>query len=158
MSSEILSTLLLEYDQKKRRAELDLEDRKNELYSKLPRLQEIETELNNFAINTAKNILKGSSSSLNELNQRVTLLKAEKEKILKENKVPNNFLEPNYECNICKDTGYIQIQNSASNLCACLKQKLLDISYNKSNISNLRKENFDTFRPEIFSDKVEPEK
>jgi len=158
MSSEILSALLLEYDQKKRRAELDLENRKNELYVKFPRLQEIETELNNFAINTAKNILKGTANSLDNLNKKVIELKKEKEKILKENKIPNNFLEPNYECSICKDTGYIQIENSASGLCSCLRQKLLDISYNKSNISNLDKENFDTFRPEIFSDKAEPEK
>ena len=158
MSSEILSTLLLEYDQKKRIAELDLENRKQELYNKFPRLQEIELELNNFAINTAKNILKGSTSSLDELNSKVAKLKKEKEKILKENNIPNNFLEPKYECLICKDTGYIQMQNSASCLCACLKQKLLDISYNKSNISNLSKENFDTFRPEIFSDIAEPEK
>lgn len=158
MSSEILPTLLLEYDQKKRRAELDLENRKQDLYLRFPRLQEIETELNNFAINTAKNILKGSSSSLDELNTKVAELKAEKEKILATNKIPNNFLEPNYECSICKDTGYIQGENSASSLCSCLKQKLLDISYNKSNISNLGKENFDTFNFNIFSDKPEPEK
>ena len=158
MSSEILSTLLLKYDQKKRRAELDLENRKNELYVRFPRLQEIENELNNFAITTAKNILNGSSNSLNELNAKVSELKAEKENILKQNKIPNNYLEPNYECFICKDTGYIQTNDSASSLCTCLKQKLLDISYNKSNISNLGKENFDTFRPEIFSDVVEPEK
>jgi len=158
MSSEILSTLLLEYDQKKRRAELDLENRKQELYVRFPRLQEIEIELNNFAINTAKNILKGSVQSLDDLNQKVTELKLEKENLLKKNNIPNNFLEPKYECLICKDTGYVQIENSASNLCSCLKQKLLDISYNKSNISNLSRENFDTFRPEIFSDKSEPEK
>lgn len=158
MSSEILSSLLLEYDQKKRRAELDLEKRKQELYLRLPRLQEIDTELNNFAINTAKNILKGSSNSLNDLNIKVTELKKEKEKILRENNIPNSFLKPNYNCNICKDTGYIQAETSASSICCCLKQKLLDISYNKSNISNLCKENFDTFRPEIFSDTVEPKK
>ena len=158
MSSEILSALLLEYDQKKRRAELDLENRKSELYVRFPRLQEIETELNNFAITTAKNILMGTSKSLDGLNKKVTELKKEKEKILKENKIPNNFLEPKYDCLICKDTGYIQNENSASGLCSCLKQKLLDIAYNKSNISNLDKENFDTFRPEVFSDKVEPEK
>ena len=158
MSSEILPTLLLEYDQKKRKAELDLENRKQELYARFPRLQEIEAELNNFAINTAKNILKGSSSSLDELNAKVSLLKKEKEKILQANKIPSNFLEPNYECSICKDTGYIQSENSASTLCSCLKQKLLDISYNKSNISNLSKENFSTFNVNVFSDKAEPEK
>jgi len=158
MSSETLSTLLLEYDQKKRKAELDSEKRKEQLYVRFPRLQEIETELNNFAINTAKNILKGSCSSLADLNAKVIELKKEKENILKNNKIPNNFLEPNYECSICNDTGYIQVENSASSLCACLKQKLLDISYNKSNISNLSKENFDTFRPEVFSDTVSQEK
>ena len=69
MSSEILSTLLLEYDQKKRRAELDLTQRKEELYNQIPRLQEIETELNNFAINTANNILKGTYNSIYNLNK-----------------------------------------------------------------------------------------
>ena len=158
MSSEILSTLLLEYDQKKRKAELDLEKRKQELYSKIPRLQEIESELNNFAINTAKNILNGSSNSLDSLNKKVDELKTEKEKILEINKIPNNFLKPKYDCSICEDTGYVQIQNSASNICPCLKQKLLDISYNKSNMSNVGKESFDTFRSEIFSDISDPEK
>lgn len=158
MFNEFLSTQLLEYDQKKRRAELDAENRKENLYKKLPRLQEIENELNSYAINTAKNILNGSLSSLADLNIKVTELKKEKEKILAENKIPNNFLDPNYECSICKDTGYIHQENSASNICPCLKQKLLDVSYNKSNISNLGKENFDTFRPEIFSNKPEPEK
>ena len=158
MSSEILSTLLLEYDKKKRRAELDSEKRKEQLYVSFPRLQQIEIELNNFAIATAKNILNGSTSSLNDLDQKVSELKKEKERIFSENNIPNNFLEPSYECTICKDTGYIQFNNSASSLCSCLKQKLLDISYNKSNISNLSKENFDTFRPEVFSDIVESEK
>lgn len=158
MASEILSTLLLEYNKKKRKAELDLEKRKAELYIKIPRLQEIENELNNFAINTAKNILKGSSFSLDNLNVKVTELKNEKSKILRENNISNNYLEPYYECNICKDTGYIQNENSASSLCSCLRQKLLDISYNKSNISNLSKENFETFNENIFSDKTEPEK
>ena len=158
MSNEILTKLLLDYDKKKQKAELDLEQRKQELFEKIPRLQEIENDLNMFAINTAKNILNGNSSSLDSLNSKVNILKSEKEKILKENNIPSNYLKPHYECKICKDTGYIQTQNSASAMCPCLKQKLLDISYNKSNMSNLSKENFETFNPNIFSDNTEPEK
>ena len=158
MSNEILTKLLLDYDKKKQKAELDLEQRKQELFEKIPRLQEIENDLNMFAINTAKNILNGNSSSLDSLNSKVNILKSEKEKILKENNIPSNYLKPHYECNICNDTGYIQTENSASVLCPCLKQKLLDISYNKSNMSNLSKENFETFNPNIFSDNIEPEK
>lgn len=158
MSNEILSNLLLEYDQKKRRAELDLENRKKDLYDKFPRLQEIESELNAFAISTAKNILKNNSTSLTDFNLKISELKNEKKNILRENNISDNYLEPSYECTICKDTGYIQSENSASVLCSCLKQKILDISYNKSNISNLSKENFDTFNINIFSDIPMPEK
>ena len=158
MSSEILSTLLLEYDQKKRKAEMDLETRKEELYNKLPRLRAIEKELNTYAINTAKNILNGSTTSLQDLNQKVFDLKSEKLKILKENNIPESYLQPKYDCQLCKDTGYIQGNDYRSVICPCLRQKLLDISYNKSNMSNLDKENFDTFNANIFSEKAEPEK
>ena len=40
-------------------------------------------------------------------------------------------------------------------MCSCLKQKLLDYSFNKSNMSNLNKENFSTFNPNMFSDEVD---
>ena len=40
-------------------------------------------------------------------------------------------------------------------MCSCLKQKLLDYSFNKSNMSNLNKENFSTFIPNMFSDVVD---
>ena len=77
MSNEILTKLLLDYDKKKQKAELDLEQRKQELFEKIPRLQEIENDLNMFAINTAKNILNGNSSSLDSLNSKVNILKSE---------------------------------------------------------------------------------
>ena len=37
------------------------------------------------------------------------------------------------------------------------KAKIIRFSYNKSNITNLDKENFDKFNINIFSDKTEPE-
>jgi len=40
-------------------------------------------------------------------------------------------------------------------MCNCLKQKLLDISFNNSNISNLNKENFEKFNPLMYSDEVD---
>ena len=57
MSNEILNSLLKEYQQKKLKAELDLEKRKENLYQSVPRLKQIEEELNYSAITTAKNIL-----------------------------------------------------------------------------------------------------
>ena len=71
MSNEILNNLLKEYEQKKTKAEIDLIDRKNRLYESIPRLSEIEDELNKSAIETAKNILNGNNYDLNLLNEKI---------------------------------------------------------------------------------------
>lgn len=157
MADEILNSLLKEYSQKKLQAELDLEKRKEELYNSVPRLRQIEDDLNNFAISTAKNILKNGSSpeEEQELKNKVELLKAEKARILAELNLPNNYLQPIYSCPICKDTGYVSDGGYNMVMCSCLKQKLLDYSFNKSNMSNLNKENFSTFNPNMFSDEVD---
>ena len=155
MSNEILNSLIKEYEQKKLLAELDLEKRKNYLYKKVTQFKPIEDDLNQFAINTAKNILKNNEASINELEIKASQLKKEKIEILKELNLPTDYLQPFYECKICNDTGYIMNNNYKTEMCNCLKQKLLNYSFNKSNMSNLDKENFNTFNENIFSDEVD---
>ena len=157
MANEVLNSLLKDYEKKKLQAEIDCEKRKEQLYKNVPKLGEIEDELNNFAINMTKNILKNGDSSLekNELEKRITNLKMEKAKILSELHLPSDYLKPHYECRICNDTGYITDSNYKTTLCSCLKQKLFDYAFNKSNMSNLDKENFSTFNANVFSDEVD---
>lgn len=154
MSNEVLNSLLKEYEQKKLKAELDLEKKKENLYNNVPKLKQIEDELNRFAIETAKNIIKNSNSSTDELQKRINILKKSKSQILNELNLPIDYLQPSYSCKICNDTGYIMI-NYKTEMCNCLKQKLLNYSFNKSNLSNLNKENFQTFNENIFSDEVD---
>ena len=159
MSCEVLNSLLKEYEQKKLKAELDLEERKNELYAKIPRLQQLEDELNKFALNVSKNILlNNSNSNLQELNEKIEKLKFEKACILQDRNLPYNYLKPNYECSICNDTGYVSKNGYSTEMCSCLKQRLLDISFNKSNMANLNKENFETFNSKVFSDEIDVSK
>lgn len=157
MANEILNSLLKEYEQKKLNAELDLDRRKQNLYKLIPRLEEIDKELNSFAINTAKSILNNSStsSSVDNLKEKIANLKKEKELILLRNNYNLDYLKPFYECKICNDTGFVLDNNYKTSMCNCLKQKLLDISFNKSNMSNLNKENFNNFSELIFSDEVD---
>ena len=155
MSNEVLNSFLKEYEQKKLKAELDLEKRKDALYEKVPRLKEIEDNLNRFAIETTKNILKYGNQSLEELETKVATLKREKAEILNEINLPSDYLTPFYECKICNDTGYIMEDNYKTTMCSCLKQKILNDSFNKSNMSNLDKENFTHFNELLFSDEVD---
>lgn len=157
MPNDILNSLLKEYEQKKLNAELDLDRRKQNLYKLIPHLEEIDNELNNFAINTAKNILNNSqdSSSVSNLKEKISDLKKERDLILIQNNYSLDYLKPFYECKICSDTGFIVDNNYKTTMCNCLKQKLLDISFNKSNMYNLKKENFNNFNELIFSDEVD---
>ncbi len=157
MSNYALSSLLKEYEQKKLNAEMDLEKRKNNLYKLIPRLEQIDTELSTLGINTAKNILNNISKpdSVDNLKLKIANLKKEKEALLIQNGYSLDYLKPFYECKICNDTGFILDKNYKTTMCNCLKQKLLNISFNKSNISNINKENFNNFNELLFSDEVD---
>lgn len=80
-------------------------------------------------------------------------LKAEKLAILESLNLDENYLKPKYECSLCNDTGYI-ITDHSNQMCNCLKQELLNLSYNKSNLNRLDKENFSTFNFNKFSDEI----
>ena len=43
-------------------------------------------------------------------------------------------------------------------MCSCLKQKIYDIEYNKSNMSNLEKQNFNNFNLNFYSDEINKQK
>lgn len=157
MANEALNSLLKEYEQKKLNAELDLEERKNNLYKLIPRLEQIDTELSTLGISTAKSILNNTSdsNSVDNLKLKIANLKKEKEAILLQNGYSLDYLKPFYECKICNDTGFVLDNNYKTTMCNCLKQKLLNISFNKSNISNVDKENFSNFNELLFSDEVD---
>ena len=157
MANEALNSLLKEYEQKKLNAELDLEERKKNLYKLIPRLEQIDAELSTLGISTAKSILNNTSdsNSVDNLKLKIANLKKEKEAILLQNGYSLDYLKPFYECKICNDTGFVLDNNYKTTMCNCLKQKLLNTSFNKSNIYNIDKENFSNFNELLFSDEVD---
>lgn len=155
MNSSNLKTLLTEYEKKRMQAIYEAEQRKVELYKKEPKLQQIDDELSQTAIDISKKMLVHKDSSLlEELNKKVSTLKQEKEKILLSLGKNESYLKPNYECKDCLDTGYIT-NSYESTMCHCLKQRLFNLEYNKSNLSNLEKENFEHFEENKFSNDVD---
>lgn len=95
----------------------------------------------------------GKSKILNDFNIEIKKLKDEKLTILKSLNLDENYLKPRYECPICDDTGYV-INNHSNQMCNCLKQELLNLAYNKSNLNKLDKENFSTFNFNKYSDEI----
>ena len=159
MTDTVLKNILSQYNKKKIDAEYEAEIRKQELYNKYPKLQEIENKITSMAINTTKMIISNNDKTLLvELNENINKLKQEKEKILKKNNISDDYFKPHYECNICKDSGYITNSDYTTTMCSCLKQKLYNAEYNKANISNLDTQNFDNFSDLFYSDNPDENK
>ena len=90
---------------------------------------------------------------MDSLRNKIDTLKNEKNTIIKNLNIDDDFFKPHFECNLCNDTGYVQ-DGYNFNLCSCIKQKLFDIEYNKSNVGNLEKDNFDNFNLNVYSNAI----
>lgn len=157
MDNSTLKVLLQEYEQKRIKANLIAEQNKNNLYKNYPRLEEIENEINKLSIDKIKSILSSNTNELNKFDLKIQELQTEKEKIFKNANISANSLLPHYECKLCNDTGYIS-NGYKSVMCSCLKQKIFNIEYNKSNIGNIEFENFSSFSLNYYSDEINVEK
>ena len=157
MDNSTLKVLLQEYEQKRIKANLIAGQNKNNLYKNYPRLEEIENEINKLSIDKIKSILSSNTNELNKFDLKIQELQTEKEKIFKNANISANSLLPHYECKLCNDTGYIS-NGYKSVMCNCLKQKIFNIEYNKSNIGNIEFENFSSFSLNYYSDEINVEK
>lgn len=157
--NSILKNILNQYSQKKSKAEFEAEVRKQELYKKYPELQEVDNKLTTLAISTAKSLINNNDKNLlDNLNKNIENLKEKKKNILKSLNLSEDYFLPHYECSICKDSGYITNPDYSTSMCSCLKQRLYDEQYNKSNMSNLDIQNFNNFSDLLYSDKADENK
>ena len=155
MDNSILKQLLTEYDSKRLHALEELEKRKKVLSESSQEYAKLEKELHSISLDSLKSMLSLSSDEKDKkiklLEQKTAYITAEKNKLLKSLNLPSDYLSPHFDCSICNDTGYV-----GNSLCSCIKQKIYDIEYNKSNIGNIKFENFDNFKFDIYSDEPNP--
>lgn len=158
MDNLTLKKLLSEYSSKRDKEILEANNRKAEIYDKCPRLQEIDNELSTYAIQTAKSILQTNNKNLlNDLKLKKETLLKEKDEIYKTMNIDSSYFFPHFECNLCKDTGYIT-ENYSTKMCNCLKQRIFDIEYNKINSLDISKYNFSNFSSDLYSSEADVEK
>ncbi|MBR4283429.1 MAG: ATP-binding protein, partial [Anaerotignum sp.] len=151
--TQIYKEVLREYDALRTQKAAELRERREAIYAKLPRLEEIERELSLLGVSTAKLVLmqpESREAALAELQEKQQALISERNELMAQNCLSPSLLKVEYVCEACKDTGYI-----GNELCACMKHKLMDRLYDQSNVREvIRIENFDTFDLRLFSDEV----
>jgi len=158
LDTQNLQTLLIQYDQKRSKAIIEADNKKRKLYSEIPELEKLDNDINSISIYTIKSILtQKNPNASNKLKNQLSDLKSKKLELLKKAGKSLSDLTPNFECNNCNDTGYINTE-SGNILCPCIKQKLYNIQYNNSNIYDLENQNFNKFKLEYYSNKIDIDK
>ncbi len=150
MSSSV--ELRYKFQKKRDKAKRDLDDRKNEIFTFIPRIKAIEKEINRLGLNIAKAVILDANKSGDELSKikhKMKLLKQEEAVLLTEHNVPMDYLTLHFACAKCSDTGFME----NGMMCNCYKQEMITAHYKHSNLTEvINNENFSTFNIEIFSD------
>lgn len=158
--------LIQEYDKKRTRAANEKRIRDEEIYHLIPDIEKIDRSLNKVGINLLKGSLQPNPSEwIDGYRKRNEELIRHKKQLLAEYGYSIDYLDIHYDCPICQDTGFISDKHpkeengtlffSKSTPCKCFKQALINLAYKQSNLKNvLEKENFNTFRFDVYSDEV----
>ena len=151
MEKPYIQEILREYELRRDRALYEQRLRKEEIYLKIPRLKEIDDEISKTGLLIATAMLQNPQlyeENLNKIKAEMEKLKREKAILMTENNFPLEYLDVNYLCNKCSDTGFLK--NGSK--CNCLKQEMINRAYRMSGVQHaLEKENFKTFNINIFS-------
>ncbi|MBR6252583.1 MAG: ATP-binding protein [Clostridia bacterium] len=153
-----VATIKREYEQKRINAINLNQEAKELIYKENPKLIEIEREIRALGIEASKCALFPNDEKKKEriavLFEKIDTLKSQEDEIIKKNKL---ILTPKFECSKCNDTGYIT-SDGKSTMCSCMKQRIINEYYNKSNLNRLSQEKFDNFDESFYSDTANKEK
>ncbi len=156
MDFNIYHRIKNEYDIRRNKAYDELQNRKAELYHRIPRLEEVEDEIHRAGLKYNKMILMGllsSHSAAKKLAESINNLKCEKVKLMANYGYSTNYLNPVFTCEKCYDTGIIRSSTgTADTVCICYKQQLIDFIYNQSNLSIIDNAGFNGFKADYYAD------
>ena len=138
------------YNQRQFQDKYEQDQRREEVYQKVPQIKQIEDEISSQAVRCARRLLDGDTNAKEELKQHIEDLREQKEVLLSAFGFPADYMEMHYVCPECQDTGYIDGKK-----CRCFKKEEIRLLYSQSNIEEvLLRENFDSFSYEYYDDRV----
>ena len=152
ISSTAYEQLLRQYDEKQLAAERECRLRTQKIENKIPEISEINSQIAQLSVDLAVLRIRGQKSDRNEYTAKKAALLARKKELLYMNGYSEYDLLPHYECENCKDSGFI-----GNEPCSCFRRKIIDLLYDQSNIKEvLEKENFSTYTYKYYSDALLP--
>lgn len=153
ISKTAYEQLLREYDEKQLAAKRECIYRTQKIGMQIPEISQINSQIAAMSVDLAVARIKGERKEKSEYETKKAALIARRHELLKAAGYSEYDLQPHYECEECKDTGFV-----GSRKCQCLRSKITDILYDQSNVKDiLERENFSTYTFRYYDDTRIPE-
>lgn len=139
-------TIIRGFEAKQNRNRRLLEERTAYVYSHIEGYKEIDESVSSISVEQGKKLLEGDTGALDELKSILANLSSMKKQLLVSADLPEDYLEPIYDCPDCKDTGY---HNGVK--CHCFKDAEITLLYEQSGIHEMLEcENFSTLSYDYY--------
>ena len=153
LSNSQYESIMRVYNRTQLQKKHELDARVDEVYEKIPAVREMNDAIAAAAVKSAKELLAGDADAVKRLRGTIADLKEQRQVLMSAYGYPADYLEMQYNCPDCKDTGY-----KDGIKCHCFRQREIDLLYAQSNIREvLERENFSHFSYDYFDDtKIDP--
>ena len=148
LSNSQYDAIMREYGRQQIENHHKLEERRKEIYARLPVVRQLEAEIAERSVACAKKLLEGDKSVLDRLKEDLKDLREQKSLIIRAAGYPDDYLELHYRCPDCRDTGLIDGRK-----CHCFLQAQMKLLHAQSNLEDvLERENFNALSYEYYDD------
>ncbi len=151
-SREIFSQAYQIIRERRSKADGIAAQRTEEIYTKFPEIESINRQISSCSVAAARAVLRGGDvkEHLNDLANRSMELQNEQKNILQSNGYPVNYMEPEYHCQICKDTASVETDGKTI-YCECFLKLLKECACEEINkLSPLKLSTFETFKLDYY--------
>lgn len=138
-----------QWESKREQKKQERDERVQAMHRAHPDLAEADRRLNAHALACVKRSLRGSIEGLDEADKIYQALRAERGVILAKYGLTEALYEPEWDCPICQDRGYVR----PGEPCDCQLKERREATYLASGLpEKYRNMTFDNFRTDVYTD------
>ena len=142
--------------ERKEKRKNELSRRRSEVFVKVPRIREIEEELDRYGIRMLNLIASGEcdeEKAVSAITAENREFIKERERLLSEAGFDKDYLTIGHYCKKCEDSGF-----EGGKICSCLQKEITAIALKEANLSELLSEQtFENFKLSYYSPEYVPE-
>ncbi len=149
LTREQYDSILQRYTQKQDLHRRQLAKRRQEVYLHVPEYRDLDEEIPAQGMALLRARLAGKETTGTPLKADIEKVAAKKQALLTAGGYPADYLSPVYDCQDCKDTGFIDGRK-----CHCFRAQETTMLYDQSGIQDLaRQKNFSSLSDEFYQGK-----